>query len=116
MTVFKVPAAQARPPCPRAGSFRKELDLEHNEKARKVQDKFDGMVKDGTFLALKEITRKGSQRQSQQHQHTVTRGNKEPSAAEQAIAGSQFEDGALLNGTIVYTKPWYVSMIKMQWK
>jgi hypothetical protein len=50
LPVFKVPAAQARPPCPRADSFRKELDLEHNEKARKVQNKFDEMVKDGTFL------------------------------------------------------------------
>ena len=101
LPVFKVPAAQARPPCPRADSFRKELDLEHNEKARKVQKKFDEMVEDGTFLALK---RKNPSRKPKAKPSTSTNSNarqqgtkrrREPTAAEQGIIGSQFEDDAI---------------------
>jgi hypothetical protein len=111
LPVFKVPAAQARPPCPRADSIRKELDLENNEKARKVQEKFDEMVKDGIFLALK---RKNLSRKPKEKPATSTHSNarqqgtkrrREPTAAEQAIFGSQFEDDAI-EWVIVSTTLW----------
>ena len=100
LPVFNVPAAQTRAPCPRADSPRRELDLAHNKQARKVQEKFDEMVNDGTFLALKrknparkQKTKTATSNSSERQQGTKRR--REPTAAEQGIAGLQFEDDAI---------------------